>query len=87
MAESDMLKIKQTATIEIDQIRIQNAKLWEIGAKKTDDINQDAGELGGGFDSDEEDAIQITSSQNDQEVGVRSGSWLRNIISKPTETH
>ena len=55
MNEGDMLKIKQTATIEIDQIKIQNAKLWEIGAKK--ETNEGAAELGGGFDSDDEDQI------------------------------
>lgn len=41
MNEQDMLKIKQSATIEIDQIRINNAHLWEIGLKKKEsaDIN------------------------------------------------
>jgi hypothetical protein len=37
MAESDLLIVKQSATIEIDQIKITNAKLWEIGAKNSED--------------------------------------------------
>jgi len=30
MTESDMLKVKQTVTIEIENIKILNAKKWEI---------------------------------------------------------
>ena len=33
MSESDMLKIRQTTKIEIDSMRIYNAKLWEIGVE------------------------------------------------------
>lgn len=72
MTESDMLKIRQTATIEIDKIRIQNAKLWEIGAKTSG--NNDAGENGAGFDSDDEDAIQVANGEDDT-VASRSRSW------------
>jgi hypothetical protein len=33
MSEKDMLKIRQTTKIEIDSMKIYNAKLWEIGVK------------------------------------------------------
>lgn len=29
MSENDMLKVKQTATVEIEHIKILNAKKWE----------------------------------------------------------
>ena len=37
MNESDMLKVKQTTKIEIDQIKIFNAKQWEIGLQGTEE--------------------------------------------------
>lgn len=76
-----MLKIKQTATIEIDQIKIQNAKLWEIGAKK--ETNEGAAELGGGFDSDDEDQIQVEGPDINTNTGFeRAGSWITNIFTR-----
>lgn len=36
MSEKDMLKIRQTTKIEIDSMKIYNAKLWEIGVNGFD---------------------------------------------------
>jgi hypothetical protein len=35
MKEQEMLMVQQTANIKIDQIRIMNAKRWEIGIDGT----------------------------------------------------
>lgn len=68
MNEQDMLKIKQSATIEIDQIKINNAHMWEIGMKKQKDT--DINEMGVGFDSDgEEGGIQVISNEEERTTG------------------
>lgn len=54
MTESDMLKIRQSAQIEIDQIKIGNAKMWEIGVKGQES-NKGAAEVGAGDGEDSED--------------------------------
>ena len=40
MSEKDMLKIRQTTKIEIDSMKIYNAKLWEIGVNGFDKSNK-----------------------------------------------
>lgn len=40
MSERDMLKIRQTTKIEIDSMKIYNAKLWEIGVKGFEKSNE-----------------------------------------------
>ena len=74
MNEGDMLKVRQSSTIEIDKIRIGNAQLWEIGEKKSElNIADNAA----GFDSEEEDSIQVDNNDEDtQEVVERTKTWV-----------
>lgn len=74
MNEGDMLKVRQSSTIEIDKIRIGNAQLWEIGEKKCElNIADNAA----GFESEEEDSIQVDNNDEDtQEVVEPTNTWV-----------
>ena len=53
MKESDMLKVRQSANIQISQIKILNPKYWEIGVQSNDkDLDKEDAE-------DEEDEDEM----------------------------
>lgn len=60
MKESDMLKIKQSANIQIQQIKILNPKYWEIGVQSTDLDKEDEEQTG------DDEMIQLSTDEAPQ---------------------
>jgi hypothetical protein len=59
MKESDMLKIKQSANIQIQQIKILNPKYWEIGVQSVDLDKEEE-------DQTEDEMIQLSTDEAPQ---------------------
>ena len=64
MKESDMLKIKQSANIQIQQIKILNPKYWEIGVQSTDLDNEDEEQNG------DDEMIQLSTDDAPQRTSA-----------------